>query len=162
MKRSLEGNGRIIEVMRISKFVLVLPLILLVVLLLFSKTAMFSLLDNSLAQMLIVLFAIVLEAVYCMIYFGTKVTLYEGRIKIEKVWPKLMHIDIPLNKVNGVTASGSDLFGNLTINTSSGNYEFHYASKPFLFRDAVMNEIEERDFRRMKQQARAIRDEFDD
>ena len=157
-----EISGNIIAELKISKFIFALPILLMFVLFILGKTEMFSMLDNKLATTLIVVLAIFVEFIYAIIYFGTKVILYEDRIKIKKIWPQVTHVDIPLNKINGIVASGSDAFGNLTINTSSGNYDFHYASNPMSFRDAVINEIEERDFRRMKQQARAIKTEFMD
>lgn len=155
-------SNDIIAELKISKFTFVLPILFMFILLIMGKTEMFSMLDNKLATTLIVILAIFVELIYVVIYFGTKVVLYEDRIKIKKIWPQVTHVDIPLNKINGIVASGRDAFGNLTINTSSGNYDFHYASNPMSFRDAAINEIEERDFRRMKRQARAIRSEFDD
>lgn len=67
-------------------------------------------------------------------------------------------MDAPLNKINNVTIQNNfwgRIFGYGTIyaSTSSGSYFYRYIAKPENFRQAVMNQIDEFDSDRIKQQA---------
>ena len=70
-------------------------------------------------------------------------------------------MDAPLNKINNVTVIQSLFgkifkYGKIVITTSSGNYNYNFVSEPDEFRKLVMNQIDEFDKERVKNQAEQL------
>lgn len=91
----------------------------------------------------------------------TELYVTNKRIVGSLVWPKRITFDVPLTKVNSIVVTspsgGRDpVYGTITVNTSSENYEFKLMSHPVVFRETVMAAIEQNDEERMKRQAMEI------
>jgi uncharacterized membrane protein YdbT with pleckstrin-like domain len=90
--------------------------------------------------------------------FTTQLVLTSNRLYGKVGLIKTKTLDTPLNKINNVSVS-SGLFGKLlgygtlSVTSSSGLYEYKYIKSPDAVRNAIMNEIEQFDQRRIQKQA---------
>lgn len=99
-----------------------------------------------------------------LIWEGTRVqsnraVLTTKRICIRMLVPRKSSADIPLSKINSVTAVGSGhghKYGVLSVNTSSGAYELKGMKNPGAFRDAAISAIDAHTADNMRRQAEEI------
>lgn len=93
----------------------------------------------------------------------TKLVLTTNRLYGKRGLINTKTLDTPLNKINNISVSSGlwgKLFGygKLSITSSSGMYEYYYIKSPDTVRQAIMNEIENFDQRRIQKQAREMAD----
>ena len=101
------------------------------------------------------------------IMFTTELGFTNKRILGKVGWLQTKTMDAPLIKINNVSVSNGILgkifnYGDIRINTSSGDYNFKKIVKPEQFKKQLMAQIEQYDEDRIKKQAmemaRAMKD----
>ena len=70
-------------------------------------------------------------------------------------------MDAPLNKINNITIQSGLWgkifgYGTIYVTTSSGSYYYKHVARPEIMRQAIMNQIDEYENDRIKQQAREM------
>lgn len=87
------------------------------------------------------------------------VVLTNKRLIVRVSVPKKISVDVPINKINGVSVKSSwreYKYGALQIDTSSDRFLFTSTKSPGVFRDSVISAMEQNKSDAMRQQAKEI------